>query len=99
MGSSDYYRLVTIIFSIITIIYMLLVMKRSKKYRWLVFIPFTLIANVFIKSVSVLFLLPLTPKQITFYNDWNFVIGIQTIIMIFLMTLYISKKGNYERII
>lgn len=92
MTSTEFLRTITILFSLLVITFMLVQMKNHKSIRNILIFPLTVIINIFIRILSLFFFLPLEGVEITIYNNWNSIIVIQTILMIFFMTWYLSQK-------
>lgn len=88
MGSNDVFRLITLVLCILSMLYMIIRIKRKKEDFLFIFPMFVLVLNIFIKSFSVLYFLPLSPEEAVFYNNWNFVITLQTILMSISMVWY-----------
>lgn len=92
MTSTEFLRLITATSSSLTIIYMSIKFYKIKRIRNLLIFPFSLVLNILVRAIFVLITSPLTPPEIVIYNNWSLVILIQTIIMVFSLTLYLSMK-------
>jgi len=92
MTSTEIFRYITLISSLFLLILMVVLVKRKRELYNTTIFPFILMVNIFLRSFTILFLVPLNPNEIIFYNNWGFVITLQTIIMLGTMLWFQYKR-------